>query len=369
MGNWLISILRFPVALSYISISIRDIIIPLMVLLVYPILNLKDVLGSVTYLLLIIFYFFGIIFVIVSGLPMKIFLLQSRIILAIPFICLIYSFLCEFDFSKISKIIEKLFLIFIFICVIEAFFLITFNYSFYLDLIGYNAYMLKKGVIAGYFGGLFSFRLITPFFNSSVGGAFLAVLVYVYFKNKTWYLSIIAFFLLVLTFSKTGLLLLILMITPKKFSLIVYAVIAVVLLVFALINDSLVERIFVIDDVLKLHLSSIKYHLEGFRSGLYHFFSPLGIGQAGTIMDNLKSTNVGRESALGLIMGTMGYFTISLYLPVFLKFIFSYKESIARILFIYMILAIINEATGPLYFWIILMFTNFYAKENSYNYI
>jgi len=111
----------------------------------------------------------------------------SRLVLALPILSIIFCIVCQKnDIKEINKTIEKWFLIFLVICLIESILLIIGHYSNYLSFIGFNTYMSSKGVSSGTAFGFFGSRIITPMFNASVGGMVLGFLVGYFLQNKKY---------------------------------------------------------------------------------------------------------------------------------------------------------------------------------------
>lgn len=366
MGNLTISLFRIPVLFTFISVFIRDVLpffLFFLTLFIYKESSIQKVLLFYLFIYVVFLTFISLI----NGISLSVIINQFRIIFAIPFIVYISNFLfVNTSALNFDKTIKLILLIFSVLLVIESLFLLLGNYSDYLGIINYKQYMLSKGTEASYGGGFFIYRLITPVFNSSVGGTICAWLAFMYF-NKEKYKSFFFVLVTLLCLSKTGILLFLFLIFFRRFYFLKILITSTVILFFTFIDLSIITNIFETNIVLENQISSIKYHFNGLKTGIEHFFNPLGIGNSGTISSNLSSTNVGRESAIGNISGSTGYLLVPLFTISILASI--KNESVFKIISLYFLIGLFNEATGPFYFWIVIILLNQYAKNNSYNYI
>lgn len=366
MGNLIIALFRIPVQLTYFSIFVRD-LIPFF-LIIYIALRARESLGIkilfIFYALYLCFLFFQSL---LYGVSVPVILNQFRITFGIPLIAYIGNRLEKTKAAgKFKNYLDFTLKVFLILLCIESLFLITGSYTNYIEIINYKFYMLSKGTEASYGNGFFSFRLITPVFNASVGGAICAWLSFVYFGKKP-FKSLMYFVFVILSLSKTGFLLLIFLLPFRRFFYfkILLGIAGVLFLTF--IDLSLIGLLFEKNKVLETQLASVKYHLNGLKTGLEHFFQPVGIGNSGTILSNLSSTEIGRESAIGNIAGSSGYLILPLYISSIISSI--KNKSSTKIISLYILIGLINEATGPYYFWVAILIINQYAKNSSYNYI
>jgi hypothetical protein len=366
LGNFTIALLRIPITITFFSIFIRD-ILPFFLIFLSSIIYFESKKQKILFVYILVYFVFLIFLSLVNGSTLPVIFNQFRIVFAIPLIVYISNYLfANNSLINLDKTIKVILLLFLIVLIIEIFFLIRGEYSSYLKIINYKQYMLSKGTESGYGGGFFSYRLITPIFNSSVGGAICAWLAFMYY-NKKKIKSFFYVFLTIMCLSKTGILLLFILIFFKRFFYLKVLIGTIFILFFTFIDVSLITFLFKKNIVLEGQVSSIKYHLNGLKTGIEYFFSPQGIGNSGTIASNLSSTNIGRESAVGNISGSLGFFVIPLYLTSILTVI--KNKSVFKIISLYFFIGLINEATGPFYFWIVIILLNRYAKNNSYNYI
>lgn len=366
IGNLIVAVFRIPLQFTYFSIFARD-LIPFFLVVYISSRAEESKAIKILFILFILYFCFLFFHSLLNGVSPSIILNQFRITFAIPLIAYIGNRLEKTETGlKFKNYIDIILKIFLIILCIESFFLITGSYTNYIQIINYKFYMLSKGTEASYGNGLLSFRLITPVFNASVGGAICAWLSFVYFGKKPLK-SLIYFAFVILTLSKTGFLLLLFLLPFKRlfYFKILSGIIGILFLTF--IDLSLVSILFESNEVLKTQLASVKYHLNGLKTGLEHFFHPIGIGNSGTILSKLSSTEIGRESAIGNISGSSGY----LLLPLFISSIISSvkNKSTIKLISLYILIGLVNEATGPYYFWIAILIINQYAKNSSYNYI
>lgn len=366
LGNLTIAIFRIPIIFTFLSVFIRD-ILPYFLFFLSSILFYESKKQKILFFYIYIYFVFLFVISLIDGTSVSVIFNQFRIIFAIPIIVYVSNFLNSYNSTlNLNKVIKVILMFFLLILIIESLFLVIGEYTTYLKIINYKQYMLSKGTLAGYGGGFFSYRLITPIFNSSVGGAICAWLAFMYFNKK----RIKSFFYVFLTFlclSKTGIILLIFLIFFKNFFYLKVLIGSIFILFFTFIDISLITIFLKKNIVLEGQVSSIKYHLNGLKTGIEYFFNPLGIGKSGTISSNLSSTDIGRESAIGNISGSVGFLVIPLYFTSILTII--KDNTIFKIISLYFFIGLVNEATGSFYFWIVIILLNQYAKNNSYNHI
>lgn len=282
-----------------------------------------------------------------------------RVVFALPILVISCCWICDFNYLKSSDIkwtaiLEGSTKLYVFICFIEALMLILGFYNNYLELINYHAFMQSKGVSAGISFGLLDTRLITPLFNPSVGGVVLAAFFGFFLHRKQYWWAATCIVPLILTVSKTGWIIAIIFIAFKRFNPVVgfiLGVFAYMTLALLFLDLERLEALNLRHDIF-LHLASIESHLDGLTSGLRRFFSPVGIGNAGTIPGVVFSDKLGRESGVGTGLASIGYvyfFLVSLSCIVLIS---QYKRVGYLLSSMYLLVALMNEGAATYYAWL-----------------
>jgi hypothetical protein len=221
-----------------------------------------------------------------------------------------------------NNVIKKFAIFFIVICSLEILSILLNAHSIFLDMIGFSFYNFQQGNV-GFSDGLFSqYRLLTPAFQPSLGG-YYAALVAIFFLEKRKFLSFISILVVLFTFSKTGMIFLMLFWLIRRFPSSIF------LIILSVIQLSWVFSFLGIDSI---HIGSINYHLKGLSDGFSFMFQPLGVGATGTI-PWIYGAEVGAESGLGLYLAALG-------LPGLLLIVFQYINVKNKVIFSSFILII-----------------------------
>jgi hypothetical protein len=247
---------------------------------------------------------------------------------------------------------EKLFKVFLSICLLESICLIMGSYPGYLHLIGFQEYMSAKGTSSGTAFGFFGSRIITPMFNASVGGMVLGFLFGYYLLCGRKLLALLTVIPLIFTVSKTGYLIFLVFLVCRGLS--GYGFLGGALAYLAL------SLLFLTGDVaqlplpgaLALHMASIKYHMHGLTTGLEVLLLPVGLGNAGTTPGTIMPELIGRESGFGTGIGTAGLFYIIPFVICCFIFIKKYKNLGFIIVSGYFMVALMNEGSSTFYVWV-----------------
>jgi len=263
--------------------------------------------------------------------------------------------------------IEKWFLIFLIICLIESILLVIGQYQNYLSFIGFSNYMSSKGVSSGTAFGFFGSRIITPMFNASVGGMVLAFLVGYYLQSKKYTLALLALIPLLFTVSKTGYLIALIFIISRSKSYVMFLLAGCSYLALSILflDAQAIQQLGLPTDVLR-HMASVKYHMKGLVTGVDHFMLPVGLGNAGTIVGVDMPELIGRESGFGTGIATSGIFYLISFGVASIIFVKKYKTSGLLICSAYFMVSLMNEASSTFYIWvpIILLFLS-HDKNNK----
>jgi hypothetical protein len=281
-----------------------------------------------------------------------------RVVFALPILVISCCWICDFNRlnvgdKKWTAILESAIKLFVFICFIEALMLISGSYSAYLDIINYHAFMQSKGVSAGIGFGLLGTRLITPLFNPSVGGVILAAFFGWFVHRKHYYWALACFIPLVLTVSKTGWIISIVFVAFKFNPVVGFmgGSCAYILLSFLFLDIEQLRAMNFSKDIF-LHLASVESHINGLTSGLKHFFSPVGLGNAGTIPDLVFADKLGRESGVGTGLASMGFAYFFLLCISFFVLCSKHKHVGYILAFMYLFVALMNEGAATYYVWL-----------------
>ena len=361
--NILFSVSRFPVILSTLALSFRDLSL-LLLALFWPFL-IKRKLHYLTFYLYFIYcitiiVFFMQVSFIKNYAPIFNAISISRIVLALPILSIIFCIVCQKnDIKEINKTIEKWFLIFLVICLIESILLIIGHYSNYLSFIGFNTYMSSKGVSSGTAFGFFGSRIITPMFNASVGGMVLGFLVGYFLQNKKYTLTFLTLIPLLFTVSKTGYLIALIFLVFRSNSHIMFLLAGTTYLSLSVffLDAQALQQLGLPTDILR-HMSSVKYHMKGLVTGIDNSIIPVGLGNAGTIVGVDMPELIGRESGFGTGIATSGIFYIISFVVASIIFVKKYKTTGLMICSAYFMVSLMNEASSTFYIWvpIILLF-------------
>lgn len=357
LGNWFFALLRVDPTLVKSLIAIRDLMIfavPIFIFTLSLYRKADDKIILMAFVSVLTLFTFSFVALMLDNVDFMAVFLQLRVLAALPIVIYItyfYDRCAVYGKSRyFNTLVKNIIYIFLVICIFEALFLVFGSYYSYLQNINFQNYMDEKGTQASIGAGLFGYRLLTPVFNPSVGGAILAVTSAVLFKNGNRLIACTALLLTILTVSKTGILILLLLLMPTQyigtvslFSLIVFSVFSFFSLDFL--------RAIIENEILLQNMASISAHMYGLRSGLDHIFYPLGIGNAGTILNNLSATEIGRESSLGMSIAILGFFYLIILFTCWLA-LKCKSLKIRKLFFFFLAISAVNEATGPAYFWI-----------------
>ncbi len=294
-----------------------------------------------------------------------------RVVFALPILVISCCWICNFNSlhlkdKKWTTILENFTKLFVFICFVEAIMLILGFYNTYLEVINYHAFMQSKGVSAGIGFGLLGTRLITPLFNPSVGGVILAAFFGWFLHRKQYYWALACFVPLILTVSKTGWIISIIFVICK-FNPVVGFIggsFAYILLSFLFLDIEQLKALNLSNDLF-LHLASIESHINGLTSGMKHFFSPVGLGNAGTIPDAVFADKLGRESGVGTGLASMGFAYFFLLSISFFVICSQYKRVGYLLASMYLFVALMNEGAATYYVWLpvfLLYLSNYESK-------
>ena len=83
-------------------------------------------------------------------------------------------------------------------------------------------------------------------------------------------------------------------------------------------------------DNILIHLASIDYHVRGLITGMERLLLPVGLGNAGTVPGVEMPELIGRESGIGVGLGTSGLF----YLITFVVSAFALIREFGRVGFL-----------------------------------
>ena len=367
--NIFFSSLRLPIFIPKALLSFRDLLIIFLALL-GPFLVYRRASWSIFYLyfLLLISYVllvFQIIFI-PDVAPVGNVVSLSRIVLAMPIISVIVCLvMTSDDIDYVSTKIDVFFFSFLVLCLIESVFLVAGYYGLYIDAIGFKQYMASKGTSSSYAFGFFGYRIITPFFNASVGGVFLSFIFYYYFKNKKYFLSILTVLPLIFTVSKTGFLLLFIFLIFRSKCYLGFLAASLVYLGLAFIVPLLDASSISPENYQLFHIASIKHHMFGLISGLEYAFEPRGFGGAGTVpnIDNLNIELVGRESGFGAGVGSIGFFYPILLFISMATMCYRFGVNSLSFFSAYLLIALMNEGASVFYLWLPIFFI--FISENK----
>ena len=167
--NIFLSLTRTPAFLTIAALSLRDVILILLAF-TWPVLIRNRIASRYAMTAYFIYFFTILAFAIQLILlrnyaPILISIALSRIVLALPILCILFCIIWPKDQLEDNSFIEKIFKVFLTLCLMESIFLILGLYPFYLDLIGFDNYMDSKNTSSGIAFGFFGYRLITPLFN------------------------------------------------------------------------------------------------------------------------------------------------------------------------------------------------------------
>ena len=294
-----------------------------------------------------------------------------RVVFALPILVISCCWICDFNSlnsgdKKWTAILEGFTKLFVFICFIEAVMLVLGFYTTYLELINYHSFMQSKGVSAGIGFGILGTRLITPLFNPSVGGVILATFFGWFLHRKQYWWALACIAPLILTVSKTGWIISFVFL-GFKFNPVVGFIggsCAYILLSFLFLDIEQLKALN-LDRDLFLHLASIESHINGLTSGLKHFFSPVGLGNAGTIPDVFFADKLGRESGVGTGLASIGYAYFLLFSLSFIVICSQYKRVGYLLASMYLFVALMNEGAATYYVWLpvfLLYLSNYESK-------
>lgn len=338
-GNLSLSLIRSPGLFITVVFFARDIIILLSIALAFSFARI-DLISRIMLIWLICAFFLSCSFVAFGDVEIKGFVEKFRNMFALPFLIL----LSNLNFSEVPCI-KPIFKIFIVLCFVEALFLMSGNIGAYRELVGVQQYLTAKNTSVNFGFGLFdTLRLSTPMFQPSLGGIIVAVILirFILWRNYLWGLA--SFFIVILTLSKTGLMLLVaypfVLVSPLLTSLGLF-----------ISPFGLIEFLQQID---VKHIHSIRYHFAGFFDGFEYLFSPVGVGLSGTVL-SAPGREVGAESGIGAYLAAFGVFG---FLPLVLAYL---NQKKMFFLVLYVAAVIYTEISMNLYVAIIF----FVASINS----
>ena len=302
-GNLLMALIGPPALFIFFVFVFRDLLVVVMFILFALKADFKNQV-SLAVIWLICAILFSLAFLLTGEIQIGSFVEKFRNMFAIPAFCFVV--MQNKSFGTVSTNLLVLFGIF---CLVEAAFIMTLNSAIFLEITNFKSYLSSKNTEVGYGFGLFGqHRLLTPMFQPSLGGIFLSAIIIFLYRNKRWIFATVFIIPLIMTVSKTGIILLIL------WPIINFAPIASVL-ALSLTPILALQFLYTIDNI---HVSSIVYHFKGYFEGFEHLLDPQGVGNTGTV-GSLAGREVGAESGLGAFLAGFGAFGLIPLLIMFTK--------------------------------------------------
>lgn len=275
---------------------------------------------------------FAVSFIVFDQLPFIAFVEKFRNIYTIPILSFLIISRKRYDTNVFPFVYA-----FGALCLFEAIFIITLNGNLFLELINFHAYMNAKGTQVGYAFGIFGqHRLLTPMFQPSLGGVILACTIIILFRHRRYYFGVILILPLILSLSKTGIVILVI----YGF---IYILPNMTLLGVAIAPFLLIDLVGIWDTS---HTASILYHFKGYFEGFEYFLEPQGVGNTGTV-GALTGRQVGAESGIGAFLAAFGFYG---FFPILLAIV-SKREPLYTV---FIISILFTEITMNLY--VLLMF-------------
>lgn len=344
-GNLALSIVRSPSLFITVLFFGRDILILFSVALILSTARMGF--GSRIMLIwLISAFIMSCSFVAFGDVKINGFVEKFRNIFALPLLILLSNLNL-----RDSPDVKPIFKIFIVLCFVEGLFLISGYIGAYREFVGVSAYLTAKNTTVNFGFGLFNtLRLATPMFQPSLGGVVLALILIRFLQWRNYLWSLATFFVIILTLSKTGLMLLfaypLMLVSPFITSL------GLFITPFALIE--------LLSQIDLKHIYSIRYHFAGFFDGFDHLFSPVGVGLSGTVL-SAPGREVGAESGIGAYLSAFGIFG---FVPLVLAYL---NQKKMHFVVLYIAAVIYTEISMNLYVAIIFYFASFNEDFNEKN--
>jgi hypothetical protein len=300
-GNGLLAIVSVPSSVIMSTFIFRD-LLTIITFLLIALGTRYNMPLSITLVWIVCAVLFAISFVLTGYLSIAPFIEKIRNMFAIPAFC--FAIIQGKNYGLKDT---KLLYVFGMICLVEAAFIATNNSAFLLEIINLRSYLDLKNTEVGYsFGFLGQHRLLTPMFQPSLGGIFLAAIIITFYRRRNWFFATILVIPLLLTLSKSGIILL--MLWPVLRMMPVTTIFLVGLAPFVSVE--------LLHSIKNIHVSSVIYHFQGFFEGFHYFLSPQGVGNTGTV-GSLQGRQVGAESGLGAFLAAFGAFGL---VPIFVMF-------------------------------------------------
>ncbi len=340
-ANMILSILHAPRILILLTFISRDVITLTLFLLILC-SSRYNIRLSLLLCWTIASFPFAISFVVFDELPLLALVEKFRNIYTVPLFCFLIISKKRYEIN----ILPYLYL-FGSICLFEAFFIVTSNGQFYLNLINFHSYMASKGTQVGYGFGIFGqHRLLTPMFQPSLGGLVLACTIITLARYRRFYFAAVLLLPLILTLSKTGIVLV--MVYGC-----IYILPNVTLITIAVAPFLLINFISILDTT---HTGSILYHFKGYFEGFKYLIEPQGVGNTGTVA-SLPGRQVGAESGIGSYLAAFGFYGL---FPLLLALV-SKRENIYTAFFISILF---TEITMNLY--VLVIFLLLISQRDTY---
>ena len=375
-SNLILSALGAPRFITFSVIGVRDLSLIALILTLPIILPLKKRSPFLWLLVLLFWISSGIVFfqsiffetAATSAQTIGLF----RVVFALPILVISFCWLCDFNSLKLSDLKWSSYMdfaikIFVFICLAEALIMFLGLYKSYLDLINFNTFMQSKGRTAGVSFGLLEFRLLTPLFNPSAGGVVLASFFGYFFRARRLSLAVACLIPLLLTVSKTGWVIAFIFVAFRWLNPVtgfILASIAYIFLAFLTLDLNVIQSLIPSRDTF-MHVASIASHLNGLTSGFGHFFSPVGLGNAGTIPGANFAEKFGRESGVGVGLASIGFVYLILVSLSFYALGSHYKRVGYLLGSMYLLVALMSEGPATYYIWlpVFMLFLNTYVPK------
>jgi len=340
-ANFALSIIHAPKLIVLFTFVFRD-LVTLALLIILILFSDYGIRLMLLFCWILTSIIFALSFMAFEHLPFIAFLEKFRNIYTIPMLSFLIISKKRYDINFLPFVYA-----FGAICLFEAIFIITLNGKLFLELINFHAYMEAKGTQVGYGFGLFGqHRLLTPMFQPSLGGVILACTIIILFHHRRYYFGVILFLPLILTLSKTGIVILVI----YGF---IYILPNMTLLGVAIAPFLLLDLIGIWDTG---HTASILYHFKGYFEGFEYFLEPQGVGNTGTV-GSLTGRQVGAESGIGSFLAAFGFYGV---FPIFLAIV-SKREPLYTVFFFSILF---TEITMNLY--VLLIFVLMISQRKVY---
>lgn len=362
-SNLILSVLGAPRFITFSVIGVRDLSL-IALIMTLPFILLLEKRGPFLWLLVLLFWilsgivFFQSIFFDTAATNAQTIGL-FRVVFALSILVISFCWICDFNSLKLSDLNWSSYFdfavkIFVFICFAEALIMFLGLYKSYLDLINFEKFMQSKGRIAYIGHGILEYRLLTPLFNPSAGGVVLASFFGYFLQARRLKLAVACLVPLLLTVSKTGWVIAFIFIAFRRFNLVTGFILAISAYIFLalLTSDLNALQSLNLNRNIFMHMASIASHLNGLTSGFGHLFSPVGLGNAGTIPDVVFPTKLGRESAVGVGIASIGFPYLILVSLSFYALGSQYSRVGYLLGSMYLLVAFMTEGPATYYIWL-----------------